>query len=82
MEGGNYISPELQSGAVFDGDGEPEETIIYQPVYVCVPHKGLVMKTPSALEIKRHQPPQIDTRKSTTVETVEIEVPGSRVSSL
>lgn len=38
VEGGNYFSPELQVGQVYDGTLNKETTIIYQPVYVCVPH--------------------------------------------
>lgn len=78
MEGGNYVSPELQSGGVYD-DSNGEETTIYQPVYVCVPHKEVVMKTPSVPEIKPHQQSQAGNRKSVNA---EIELSGSRVSSL
>ena len=79
VEGGNYISPELQCGAVYDGtDGEAWETTLYQPVYVCVPNKGVVMKTPSTPEII-HQQTHSNDRKSVTT---EIEVSESRVSSL
>ena len=40
MEGGIYISSEFQFGGVYMGDEDetPEEIILYQPVYVCVPH--------------------------------------------
>ena len=79
VEGGNYISPELQCGAVYDGTEEARETTVYQPVYVCVPHKGVVMKTPSTPEIKQHQQSQANNRKSVNT---EIEVSESRVSSL
>ncbi len=40
MEGGVYISPEFQLGQVYDGGLDSDEDIIlYQPVYVCVPHQ-------------------------------------------
>lgn len=79
VEGGNYVSPELQSGGVYGcTEGEPETT--YQPMYVCVPHKKVVMKTPSTPDIKRHKL-QADSNKR-TVSMPEIEVSEGRVSSL
>ncbi|KAF6030613.1 hypothetical protein EB796_011074 [Bugula neritina] len=47
--GGNYTSPELQTGAVYDGTEEARETTVYQPVYVCVPHKRIMQPTTSTL---------------------------------
>ncbi|KAH3695755.1 arrestin domain-containing protein 3-like [Dreissena polymorpha] len=42
VEGGKYISSEFQVGQVYVGDEEPEaeaETVLYRPVYLCVPHE-------------------------------------------
>ncbi|XP_064606638.1 LOW QUALITY PROTEIN: arrestin domain-containing protein 3-like [Liolophura sinensis] len=40
VEGGIYISPEFQFGQVYMGDNndDVDETVLYRPVYVCVPH--------------------------------------------
>lgn len=82
VEGGNYISPELQSGGVYDDTGEARETTLYQPLYVCVPHKRVVMKTPSTPDIKQHQQSQATTTSNRKSVNAEIEVSEGRISSL
>ena len=67
VEGGNYISPELKAGAVYDGTEDAHgEVILYQPVYICVPHKRIVMKAPSTPDVKHHQQQQSQQKQQTT----------------
>ncbi|XP_074643357.1 arrestin domain-containing protein 3-like [Tubulanus polymorphus] len=46
VEGGLYTSPEFQLGQVYDGTcgtEAGEDTILYRPVYVCVPHEKMTV---------------------------------------
>lgn len=85
MEGGNYISPELQVGQVYDGtSGQAEETIIYQPVYVCVPHKKLNIKNISHT-IQSSQSDIIKASGATTsfkADSQEMELESGRLTSV
>lgn len=85
VEGGNYISPELKAGTVYDGtEDEHGEVILYQPVYICVPHKRIVMKAPSTPEVKHHQQQTNNNSCQAARQSsrAEVELSETKVSSL
>ncbi|XP_013414135.1 arrestin domain-containing protein 3 [Lingula anatina] len=55
-EGGMYISPEFQLGQVYDGTESGDETVLYRPVYACVPHEKItVTNVPNCHEVCQHR---------------------------